>query len=266
MKTPLLTLFTLLVLLLSACGKDTTVIQVDSTKSDPEADLKAACDLMPSLCNKDPKPGFAKFSLGSADAVRWTGTAQCHQLDLRTGRYGDERLTKVEGKVEYICGDDDVLFEFIYRKHTKALTADGWTSAFRPLTANAAYHLLKSCTSSSTPDVSVVVGKWWKANNTYAENLLLNYIAPLALATELLPFDDDGFERVGEEVIDNVETVQFRNEMATVWMYANGGKNRPLRVVDPEGNTDMYFTEWDTPFTADIPEDIHSLTDICETH
>ena len=253
---------------LYGCGKDAAVDQPTAPgKSDPEAALSDVCSSMPDtpLCNRDPKPGFAKFAVGSASAVRWTGKDQCYQLDLKTGRQGDERLTVAEGEVKSFCHDDDVHFEFIYQKHKKALTADAWTSAFRPLSVNAAHSLLSSCRSNSAPDPSQVIGKWWKANNTYAENQILRYISPLGYATDLLPFDDDGIERIGEEVVNNVKTIKFSNDVATVWMYANIGKNRPLRVIDSEGNTDMYFTEWEEPFTVKIPDDMRSLSEICTT-
>lgn len=263
MKTSLLMTLILQALLLSACGPDGDAEPVGTA----EADLEAACSSMPNLpfCNKDPKPGFAKFAVGSADAVRWSGTALCHQIDFRTGRHGADRLTKAAGEVKSLCKDDEVHFEFVYRKHSKALTADAWTSAFRPLSIKAANRLLDSCTSNSRPNSSIVMNNWWKANNTYAENLMLDYIAPLVFATKLLPFSDDGIKRIGEEAIDGVETVQFRNESATVWMYANINKNRPLRVVNTTRDTDAFFTEWDIPFAADIPEEMRTLDEICET-
>ncbi|MGP4845503.1 hypothetical protein ACTXGQ_15295 [Marinobacter sp. 1Y8] len=252
-------------LFLVACGADENEERPPmQDASSAEADLKAACEALPSLCNSEPKPGFAKFKVGAADAVHWTGKTSCHQIDFRTGKQGDDRLTKAKGEIKSLCGDDDVRFEFVYRTHKNELGKGNWTSAFRPQSVAAAERLLDSCTSESSPKPSAVMGSWWKANNTYAENLLLDYIAPTVFATKLLPFSDDGIERLGEETIDGVKTVKFRNDSATVWMMADSGKNRPLRVMSAKDKTDVYFTEWDVPFAADIPEDMESLSDVCE--
>lgn len=259
-----------LVLFLAACGAEeneateNTETSETTDISDAKADLKAACEALPSLCKSEPKPGFAKFKVGAADAVHWTGKANCRQIDFRTGKQSDNGLTKVLGEIKSLCDDDVVHFEFVYRTHKNGLGKGNWTSAFRPLSVAAAKRLLDSCTSASSPKPSAVMNSWWKANNTYAENLLLDYIAPTVFATKLLPFSDDGFESLGEETIDGIKTVKFRNESATVWMLAENGKNRPYRVIDADGNTDTYFTEWDEPFNADIPEDMRSLSDICE--
>lgn len=239
----------------------------DTSDTSHEADLEAACSSLPSLpfCNSEPRPGAAKFTVGNADAVRWSGEARCHQIDFRTGRYGEDRLIKVEGDIKSLCKEDEVYFEFVYRKHTNEVSEEQWTSAFRPLSTAAANRLLDSCTLNSRPKPSAVMGSWWKANNTYAENLMLDYISPGVYATKLLPFDDDGIERLGEEVIGGVSTIQFRNEKATVWMAANRDDHRPVRVMDNKGKTDAYFTEWDIPFTAKIPA-MRSLNEVCETH
>lgn len=239
----------------------------EASTQDVEADIEVACKAYPTLpfCNSDPRPGFAKFAIGAADSVRWSGTARCHEIDFRTGREGSDRLIKAAGESKSLCQEQQVHFEFLYRQQSKELTSDGWTSAFKPLSQKAAERLLASCTGDSRPEPSAVRGSWWKANNTYAENLMLDYIAPVVYATELLPFSDEGLERLGEEVINGRKAVVFRNDVATVWMMADSKKNRPLRVVSHEGDTDAYFSEWDEPFAATIPVDIRSLDEICET-
>lgn len=230
-----------------------------------EADIEAACASYPDLpfCNKDPRPGFAKFAVGAADGVRWSGDVSCREIDVRTGKHGEERLTKSTGKVMALCHDKDVRFEFVYRQLKKTLSPDAWVSAFRPLSVDAARRLLESCTSDSQPEPSAVMNSWWKANNTYAENLMLDFTSPIVFATKLLPFSDEGIERLGEEAIDGVETIQFRNDEATVWMFAESERERPRRVVLAQENTDVHFTEWDKPFAADMPEGTRSLSEVC---
>lgn len=258
----------LLVSSLSACGAGESSEEGHGGKADGshEDDLKEACASFPDLpfCNKQPRPGFAKFKLGGADAVRWTGNDDCIKLDFRTGRQSDEhRLTKVEGEIAYSC-DGGGHYQFVYRQHTRMPeSSNSWTSAFRPLDVAAANELLRSCSWDSKPKPSAVIGGWWKANNTYAENMFLDYVAPLVYATRLIPFDDDGFERIDEETIDGIKTIQFRNEAATVWM-TNDGTERPLRVTRNDGKADVHFTEWDLPFAANIPAKIRSLSEICD--
>jgi hypothetical protein len=258
----------LLISALAACdaGEENKEINSDTPDSNHAADIKAACASLPDLpfCNSEPRPGFAKFKLGKADAVRWTGNDGCRKLDFRTGRQNDEhRFTKVAGEINYTC-DDEIHYEFVYRQHTKMPeSSESWTSAFRPLTTLAARELLRSCSWESTPEPSAVMGGWWKANNTYAENMFLNYVSPLVYATRLLPFDDDNFDRVGSETLDGIETIQFRNAEAAVWMI-DDDSGRPLRVVRGSGRGEVHFTEWGQPFSARIPADIRSLSEVCD--
>lgn len=232
-----------------------------------DAEREAACQMMPSLpfCGpREPRPGFAKFAVGNADAVHWSGTVGCREIDFRSGRQGEDRLTVAIGEIRSTCGKRPVHFEFVYRKHTKELGKDTWTSAFRPVNTHAASQLVGSCSPSTRPEPAIAVGSWWKANNTYAENLMLDYIAPLQYATRLLPFDDDGIERLGEEIVNGIDTVQFRNNAATVWMMADEKRDRPVRVMRNNRETDVHFSEWDTPFAAQIPGDLRSLSEICD--
>ncbi|MEZ0471265.1 hypothetical protein [Luteimonas salinilitoris] len=238
----------------------------DGDIDDGEIDVEIDCEAYPGFpgCGSKLRPGFAKFSLGAAEAVRWAGNDGCMQLDFRTGRHGDEnKLTKVEGEVTNGCNNEVSHFEFVYRQSSRTPGKKSWTTAYRPLNEVAAADLLDSCTQETRPDPSVAVGHWWEANNTYAENPLLGIIAPVAYATKLIPFDDDGFERVGEETIDGVETVHFRNERASVWLIAGDDRDRPVRATDDDGSRDMRFTEWDAPFAAQIPEELRRLEQIC---
>lgn len=234
-----------------------------------DADQEAACAVFPNLpfcSDRELQPGFAKFAVGRADAVRWSGKDGCREIDFRTGRQGEDKLTVAVGEIRSVCRDTSVHFEFVYRRHTDTLGKDTWTSAFRPLDTRAANQLIDSCTPSTRPKLAEVLGEWWKANNTYAENLMLNYIAPLPYATQLLPFDDDGIERLGEADIEGVSTVAFRNDVATVWMIAGDQQNRPVRVVRHSNDTEVQFTEWDEPFAATIPGDMRSLSEVCSVN
>lgn len=267
-----------LVSCLLACGSEEPVEAVEGATSAGsgsadagaatlDADKEAACQAIPSLpfCSpSEPKPGFAKFAVGRADAVRWTGTIGCRQVDFRTGRQGDDRLTVAAGEIRATCDERPVHFEFVYRQHTQGLGKDSWTSAFRPLNADAAARLIDSCSPSTRPKPATAVESWWKANNTYAENLMLDYIAPLQYATRLLPFDDDRVEKVGEDVVEGTSTIQFRNDAATVWMMADEPRNRPVRLLRHNQTADVRFTAWDEPFAANIPGEMRSLSEICD--
>lgn len=221
-----------------------------------------ACD--PAASSRDPQPGLAKFALARADAVRWVGTDGCDTFDLRTGREGSDPMTKVVGQVFHACTGNDQQFEFIYRQHAKDLTPASWTTAWRPLNVHAAEVLIDNCTWESRPDPAGLVGQWWRANNTYAENTVLGYIAPLALASGMVPFDDDGHERLGEERFEGVDTVVFENASARVWMVADRDDHRPLRVVRADGTSDVRFSEWDVPFAAELPAELRELSEVCE--
>ena len=108
------------------------------------------------------------------------------------------------------------------------------------------------------------MGQWWRANHTYAENTVLGYIAPLALASGMVPFDDDGHERLGEEVFEGVDTVVFENDRARVWMVASRDDHRPLRVVGADGTRDVRFSEWGAPFSAELPAELRELSEVCD--
>lgn len=233
----------------------------------PPVDGPPECLGFAGCSNPEPRPGFAKFAVGRADAVRWSGVDGCDRFDLQTGKEGDDGLIKVQGEAgsNPTCDRDDGNYGFVYRQHSKELSAESWTTAYRPLDVLAAWALLRNCTSESRPEASALVGHWWRANNTYAENRILDYIAPTTHASRLLPFDDDGIERLGEEVLDGVATVQFRNAAATVWMIAGAPGDRPARVTRNNGSTDVRFTDWDVPFEAAIPAEMQELSEVCET-
>ncbi|HLT28925.1 MAG TPA: hypothetical protein VK013_02710 [Myxococcaceae bacterium] len=215
---------------------------------------------------REPEPGWAKFTVGNAESVRWLGFDGCHAFDVRTGELESNGLTKVEGVVSRSGSCDPDIeqghFEFVYRQHSLELSAESWTTAYRPLDAVAAKELIRNCTWETRPEPSSLIGHWWHATNLYAENQILDYIAPLAYASSLIPFDDDGFERVGEESVDGVPTIQFQNDRATVWMVNDGSRtNRPLRVTGRAH--DVTFSEWDVPFAAEIPENLRDLSEVC---
>lgn len=278
-QLPKLGIFSLMVAALAACGADNpepsssaAVADGNSLEADIhnlQAELQAACAMFPNLpgCGSSPEsqPGFAKFTVGRADAVQWAGRAGCKEISVRTGRQSANQLVKAEGEVVSSCDPTEIHFEFVFRRHSQALSPDAWTSAFRPLNRGAANRLLESCTSDTRPDPSVIMESWWRANNTYAENLLLDYMSPLVYATRLIPFDDDGYERAGEEMIDGRNTVLFSNNAATVWMDL-AERNRPLRVVNTSGSTDIRFSAWDQGFSAVIPQNLRDLSEICSVH
>lgn len=223
-----------------------------------------ACTSLSSDPAGEPQPGLAKFALSRADSVRWVGTDDCGTFDLRTGLEGADALIKVEGEVTHTCDGEAEHFEFVYRQHSKALAASSWTTAWRPLDANTAAILLENCSWESRPDPSTLVGQWWRANNTQAENTVLGYIDPARLASGTIPFGSDGHERVGEESIDGVDTVVFENGEARVWMLADRDDHRPLRVVHAADGADVRFSEWGVPFAAAIPEGLRDLSEVCE--
>lgn len=247
---------------LVACGADDTQMPPPATL---EESMQEVCELAPNLpgCGsaREPRPGFAKFTVGRADAVRWVGQDGCKRIDVMTGRQSGTTLIKAAGEVHSSCNPTDVHFSFMYRQHSDTLAADAWTSAFQPLDIGAARRLLDSCSPDSRPDPSVVMGSWWKANNTYAENLLLDYTSPLAYASRLIPFDDDGFERLDDDVLNGEPVATFRNDHATVWM-AKEERDRPLRVAN-EQNRDILLSEWNNSFAADIPADLRELNEVC---
>lgn len=251
---------------LAACSGD------DKGDSSPQDNPVMVCEDHPELpmCNSAPRPEFAKFKLGSADSVRWTGQTGCKDIDIRTGTYGDEKLVKVAGTVAAQCEGNTGAFEFVYRLHARFPASEkNWTSAYRPLNSAAAETLLESCTWDSAPEASELVGTWWKANNTYAENHLLDYLSPLGFATRLLPFDDDNHEKIGEESVGGIQAIVFRTdypqwERTTVWM-SNDGNDRPLKLVSElQPGNNLHFTEWGIPFSAEIPEGMRELSEVCE--
>lgn len=259
------TLRTLTVLLmlsgLVACRAD------DSEKTSSVTDLDAVedvCALVPNFpgCDseREPHPGFAKFTAGRADALRWVGQDGCKRIDVKTGRQSGSTLIKATGEVYSSCDPIDIHFSFVYRQHSDTLASDAWTSAFQPLDIGAARRLIDSCSPDTRPDPSAVIGLWWKANRTYAENLLLDYTSPLAYATQRIPFDDDGFERLEDDSINGVRVAKFRNDHATVWMDTEE-RDRPLRVTGD--NRDILLSEWNANFSADIPSGLRELNEVC---
>ena len=80
----------------------------------------------------------------------------------------------------------------------------------------------------------------------------------------MVPFDDDGHERLGEERFEGVDTVVFENASARVWMVADRDDHRPLRVVRADGTSDVRFSEWDVPFAAELPAELRELSEVCE--
>lgn len=254
------------IVLLSACSGD------DKNEPPQDDDVVTVCEDYPTLpmCNSTPRPEFAKFKLGGADSVRWTGQKGCKEIDLRTGTYGDEKLVKIAGTVAAQCEGDTGTFEFVYRLHARYPASEkNWTSAYRPLNEEAAEKLLESCTWDSSPEASSLVGQWWKANNTYAENRFLEYLSPLNFASQLLPFDDDNYEKIAEETIGGIAAIVFRTndpqwETTSVWM-SNDGSDRPLKLVNEmQPANDLYFVEWGIPFTAEIPDSMRELSEVCE--
>lgn len=247
---------------LVACGAEDS--EKTSSVSDQDS-MQDACELAPNLpgcgSEREPHPGVAKFTVGRADALRWAGQDGCKRIDLKTGRQSGSTLIKAAGEVYSSCDPADVHFSFVYQQHSDTLAADAWTSAFQPLDIGAARRLIESCSPDTRPDPSAVMGTWWKANNTYAENLLLDYTSPIAYATRLIPFDDDGFERLDDEVIDGVQVATFRNDRATVWMDKEE-RDRPLRVAN-DRNRDILLSEWNNDFSADIPANLRELNEVC---
>ena len=246
---------------LVACGADDADLAPPIASQESMQDV---CDMAPYLpgCGSapEPRPGFAKFTVGRAEAVRWSGQDGCRQIDLRTGRQSGTTLIKVAGEVYSSCAPTDIHFSFVYRQHSDTLSSDAWTSAFQPLNVGAARRLIESCSPDTRPDPSAVIGLWWKANRTYAENLLLDYTSPLAYATQRIPFDDDGFERLEDDSINGVRVAKFRNDRATVWMDTEE-RDRPLRVTGD--NRDILLSEWNANFSADIPSGLRELNEVC---
>lgn len=240
--------------LLVACGPDSDPLH----PSDPGACGPLGC--------KEPHPGAAKFSVGNADDVRWVGFDGCRGFDIRVGK-DDESRRKIVGTVTRTedCDPqkDQGSFEVAYRQLTTELI--GWSveAAFRPLDVHAAKKLLRECTSETQPEPAVLIGQWWDAERLgTAEMQYRDFIGDLAYATSLLPFDDDGFERLGEENVDGIPTIVFENERATVWMINDGSKkSRPHRVVGRD--YDVTFTDWDVPFGVAVPGDCRSLSEVC---
>lgn len=236
--------------LLGACGP----------ASDPSD--KPGCGLFG--C-REPEPGVAKFSVGSADALRWDGVHGCRDYDVNVGKDGDGRR-RIAGTVmrSEACDPEtrQGSFEFVYRQLTTELF--GWTAeaAYRPLDEDAANVLLDACTWETRPKPIFVIGQWWDSAGLGVESQYRDFIGNLTYATLLLPFDDDGFERLGEEVVDGVPTIAFQNDSATVWMINDGsGKSRPLRVVG--NHYDVTFTDWDVAFEVAMPGELRSLSEVC---
>src|SRR5690606_28345968 len=104
---------------------------------------------------------------------------------------------------------------------------------------------------------------WWHVNNTYAENLVLGFHAPLPYASSILPFDDEN-ERLGKETIEGQSTIVFQNDRAKVWMLDVQKENRPVRVVGLTRTLDITFSEWELPFAAELPEPLRALSEVCQ--
>jgi hypothetical protein len=243
--------------LLWACGPD-------SDPGDPSLNPDpGACG--PFGC-REPEPGFAKFSLGHADSVRWIGVDGCRDLDLRIGE-DEENRRKFVGTVTRTADCDPQSqqgsYEVAYRQLTTELI--GWSveAAFRPMDVHAAKRLLGACTFETRPEPIAVIGYWWDAERlSTAEGQYRDFIGDHVLASNLIPFDDDGYERLGEELIDGVPTIAFENDRATVWMINDGSnKHRPLRAVGSD--YDVMFKDWDVPFEVEVPDDRRSLSEVC---
>lgn len=213
---------------------------------------------------REPQPGFAKFTAGRADALRWVGQHGCKMIDIRTGRQDGSDLVKAVGNVRFSCDSASPHFSFVFLQHGDRSGADARTSAFLPHNLDAARRLVDSCTADSRPSPSSAVGSWWNAKGTYAEGLLQDYMAPLVYATQLMPFDADGFERLEDAEVDGVPVARFRNERATVWM-DKSHRDRPLRVTSDKG-LDIVLSEWDKAFKAEVPSGLRDLTELCTVY
>lgn len=251
---------------LVACGtEEPATSQTAHNPDSAQQSLQNACAQFPELpgCGapREPQPGFAKFTAGNAEALRWVGQHGCRKIDVRTGRQAGSKLIRAMGDVQSSCDANEASFSFVFVQHPDGSGTAARTSAFLPKDTGAARRLLDSCTPDTRPHPSLAIGSWWKVNNTYAEGLFQSYMSPLVYATRLMPFDDDGYEQLDDAVLNGVTVARFRNDQATLWM-DKSERDRPLRVTSDK-DLDMTLTDWNKEFDASIPSGLRDPGELC---